>query len=161
MDQVLCTGNELKLVDCCYDRNTTNCDLCQDAGGVICSYDIISEWPAQCMQYYPSVFIIMLFFFGNVVMPQTLNVSVDNSNRATLRWQSPVVNTRHGTISNFFINCSAQRESDEQTAVSFDSFPNQVYIVFNLIHSNTLYQCCVSAVDGYSIMQTSHHTRSR
>ena len=55
-----------------------------------------------------------------------------------------MVSTRHGTISHYFINCSAQRARDEQTVTLH---PHQLYITLNLVYHNTLYQCCVSAVN--------------
>lgn len=57
MDEVSCIGNELKLTDCSYDRNTANCDqICQDAGGVVCSYEIISKCLALCILLSTSLY---------------------------------------------------------------------------------------------------------
>ena len=46
MDDVNCTGTELKLVDCPYDKDTLDCEHCHDIG-VYCSYDI----PSKCNCY--------------------------------------------------------------------------------------------------------------
>ena len=52
----------------------------------------------------------------------------------------------HGTISYYFINCSAQRARDKQTVTLFQ-YQLAMDITVNLFHHNTLYQCCVSALN--------------
>ena len=65
---------------------------------------------------------------------------------STKKKQLLTVNTRHGTISYYFINCSAQRARDKQTVTLFQ-YQLAMDITVNLFHHNTLYQCCVSAVN--------------
>ena len=82
-------------------------------------------------------------FFYIIVTPGTLWVTLDESNNATLSWQPPYIERRHGTILYYIVNCSAHWQGlrDEQTANT--TFTNQTLE----LQPYTPYQCCVSAVN--------------
>ena len=93
-----------------------------------------------------------------VASPVRFQMMCETSNWCTLSWQRPPIYYRgHGSISNYFVNCSTEHTDDRRDDQTLDVTYSSTYATLRL-QPYRFYNCCVAAVNeagrGDSTCQT-------
>ena len=113
--------------------------------GVLCQ---LSNIIRKLIQLHLVIIYYTLFL---IAAPETLEVTLDESNNCRLSWDPPHISRRHGSIMGYLINCSTQ--DDDVDIANTTSNAAQI-----LLRPHAEYNCCVFAVneiaEGHPICKT-------